>query len=165
MQVSQQKHRDGKLQDISYDTERYLKKNAFLIRTWIILPLGASQTCARAEYEQADGQRAGTSRDPHPLPPSTPAAGDAAAAVNDSDSTDNSDKELSGLAFVLALMSGVLVTVTKRLYKLSRNYRYVMRVLAREKEDMKAREDFGKGIRLGTGQIWSPMPSATGPRV
>lgn len=63
------------------------------------------------------------------------------------------------------MLAGMLVTVTLRLYKLSRNYRYVMRVLAREKREMKAQPDFGKGHRVGAGNVWSPMPTAYGPRV
>lgn len=105
---------------------------------------------------------------PPPPPPSQPqpAAGDEKHTPSRTASEcSDSDKELTGLAFVLAMLAGMLVTVTLRLYKLSRNYRYVMRVLAREKREMKAQPDFGKGHRVGAGNVWSPMPTAYGPRV
>lgn len=45
--------------------------------------------------------------------------------------------EVAGLAFITAFISGVMVSITLRLYRLSRNYRYVMRVLSKEKKDLK----------------------------
>lgn len=49
--------------------------------------------------------------------------------------------------------------MTLRLYKLSRNYRYVMRVLSKEKKGLKQEKDFGQGHRIGTGRVWAPLPS------
>lgn len=40
-------------------------------------------------------------------------------------------------AIIIAFLSGMLVSLTVRLYSLSRNYRYVMRVLADENKALK----------------------------
>lgn len=49
--------------------------------------------------------------------------------------------------------------MTLRLYKMSRNYRYVMRVLSKEKKLLKQEKNFGHGNRIGSGRIWAPLPS------
>lgn len=67
--------------------------------------------------------------------------------------------ESSAFAFITAFVSGVLVSLTLRLYKLSRNYRYVTRILAKEKKALKQEKDFGQGHRIGAGRIWVPLPS------
>lgn len=67
--------------------------------------------------------------------------------------------ESSAFAFITAFISGVLVSMTLRLYKLSRNYRYVTRVLSKEKKALKQEKDFGRGHRIGTGRVWAPLPS------
>lgn len=65
----------------------------------------------------------------------------------------------SAFAFITAFISGILVSMTLRLYKLSRNYRYVTRVLSKEKKALKQEKDFGQGHRIGAGRVWAPMPS------
>lgn len=45
--------------------------------------------------------------------------------------------EPSGIEFIMAFLSGMIVTITLRLYKLSRNFRYVSRVLTKEKQELK----------------------------
>lgn len=49
--------------------------------------------------------------------------------------------------------------MTLRLYKLSRNYRYVTRVLSKEKKSLKQEKDFGQGHRIGAGRVWAPLPA------
>lgn len=49
--------------------------------------------------------------------------------------------------------------MTLRLYKISRNYRYVTRVLSKEKKALKQEKDFGQGHRIGAGRVWAPLPS------
>lgn len=68
-------------------------------------------------------------------------------------------KGSSLFAFISAFISGVLVSMTLRLYKMSRKYRYVMRVLSKEKKVLKQEKEFGHGSRIGTGRIWAPLPS------
>lgn len=68
-------------------------------------------------------------------------------------------KGSSALAFISAFISGILVSITLRLYKLSRKYRYVMRILSKEKKLLKQERDFGQGSRIGSGRVWAPLPS------
>lgn len=50
--------------------------------------------------------------------------------------------ERSFLATIVAYISGLMVSITLRLYKMSRNYRYVTKVLSKEKKELKVRTFF-----------------------
>nr|CAD7399362.1 unnamed protein product [Timema cristinae] len=52
-----------------------------------------------------------------------------------------------------------MVTITKYLNRNSRDYRYVVRMLALEKKMLKEDSDFGKGTRNGPSMVWQPLPS------
>ncbi|XP_025196089.1 piezo-type mechanosensitive ion channel component-like isoform X2 [Melanaphis sacchari] len=49
-------------------------------------------------------------------------------------------------------------TLTRKLNKISRDYRYVIRTLAVEKKTLKQNRGFGIGLRTGSSMIWQPMP-------
>ncbi|XP_077295229.1 piezo type mechanosensitive ion channel component [Arctopsyche grandis] len=63
------------------------------------------------------------------------------------------------LAFAWAFVESFLISLTRWLNRFSRDYRYVAKVLTKEKILLKERNDFGKGIRSGTRQLWEPLPS------
>ncbi|XP_070500560.1 piezo-type mechanosensitive ion channel component isoform X4 [Chironomus tepperi] len=64
------------------------------------------------------------------------------------------------LKMIPDFLSSVLVSITLRLHRVSRSYRYVMRVLAREKKTLKHSPGFGAGFRSGTNMIWTPIQHA-----
>ncbi|XP_040171399.1 piezo-type mechanosensitive ion channel component isoform X11 [Anopheles arabiensis] len=68
---------------------------------------------------------------------------------------------LSGLALIPAFLAGVVGSVTLRLHRASRNYRYVMRVLTREKQVLKETPGFGVGVRDKDG-VWTHYISRSG---
>ncbi|XP_052864339.1 piezo-type mechanosensitive ion channel component [Anopheles cruzii] len=68
---------------------------------------------------------------------------------------------LSGLALIPAFLAGAIGSLTLRLHRVSRNYRYVMRVLTREKQDLKETPGFGVGIRDKDG-VWTHYVSRSG---
>uniref|UniRef100_A0A182LTJ0 Piezo-type mechanosensitive ion channel component n=1 Tax=Anopheles culicifacies TaxID=139723 RepID=A0A182LTJ0_9DIPT len=68
---------------------------------------------------------------------------------------------LSGLALIPAFLAGAVGSLTLRLHRASRNYRYVMRVLTREKHVLKETPGFGIGIRDKDG-VWTHCVSRTG---
>ncbi|RVE48798.1 hypothetical protein evm_006572 [Chilo suppressalis] len=59
-----------------------------------------------------------------------------------------------------ALISSLLVSLTRHLMKYSRDYRYVSRTLSVEKKILKEKEGFGIGIREGSEMIWEPLPES-----
>ncbi|KAJ9578582.1 hypothetical protein L9F63_005184, partial [Diploptera punctata] len=61
--------------------------------------------------------------------------------------------------FAWAFVESAMVTLTRRLNRISRDYRYVMEVLTLEKKMLKEKPDFGQGVRVGSALIWQPMPS------
>ncbi|CAG9784241.1 unnamed protein product [Diatraea saccharalis] len=68
------------------------------------------------------------------------------------------DKIKRYLDIAWALISSLLVSMTRHLMKYSRDYRYVSRTLSVEKKILKEREGFGIGLREGSQMIWEPLP-------
>ncbi|CAH1708045.1 unnamed protein product [Chironomus riparius] len=64
------------------------------------------------------------------------------------------------LRMIPDFLSSILVSITLRLHRVSRSYRYVMRVLAREKKTLKHSPGFGAGFRSGNNMIWTPIQHA-----
>lgn len=67
--------------------------------------------------------------------------------------------QFSGINFILKFINSSLVTLTIRLHRVSRNYRFVMRVLAKEKKTLKSKAGFGAGS--GTGMMWSAQAGSS----
>ncbi|CAL1685708.1 unnamed protein product [Lasius platythorax] len=60
--------------------------------------------------------------------------------------------------FLLVMINSTLTSMTKYLNRFSHDYRYIRKVLAREKKTLKAKPDFRMGTRLGINQMWQPIP-------
>ncbi|XP_076644282.1 piezo type mechanosensitive ion channel component isoform X4 [Halictus rubicundus] len=60
--------------------------------------------------------------------------------------------------FLVVIINSALTSMTKYLNRFSRDYRYIRKVLAKEKKVLKAKPDFRMGTRLGIGQMWQPIP-------
>ncbi|XP_064212898.1 piezo-type mechanosensitive ion channel component isoform X20 [Tribolium castaneum] len=69
------------------------------------------------------------------------------------------EKVSVGLLFVWAFIQSSMISLTNFLNKYSRDYRYVIRVLAKEKKFLKEHTDYNVGLRLGSGQLWQPAAS------
>ncbi|KAF7992315.1 hypothetical protein HCN44_001640 [Aphidius gifuensis] len=81
----------------------------------------------------------------------------------DDDDEEKSDtpKNISLLTyfkFMIEFINSAMVSATRYLNKFSRDYRYIRKVLAKEKKILKAKPDFRRGMRLGINQIWQPIP-------
>ncbi|KAK9732190.1 Piezo [Popillia japonica] len=63
------------------------------------------------------------------------------------------------LLFIWAFIDSALVSLTNRLNQYSRDYRYVLKVLGKEKKEMKQTSDYTEGIRMGRDQKWQPASS------
>ncbi|KAK0162943.1 hypothetical protein PV327_006669 [Microctonus hyperodae] len=59
--------------------------------------------------------------------------------------------------FLLELINSFMITATKYLNKFSRDYRYIRKILAKEKHLLKNNPDFYTGARLGISQMWKPI--------
>ncbi|XP_072762688.1 piezo-type mechanosensitive ion channel component isoform X8 [Anoplolepis gracilipes] len=59
--------------------------------------------------------------------------------------------------FLLVMVNSTLTSMTKYLNRFSHDYRYIRKVLAREKKALKAKPDFRMGTRLGINQMWQPL--------
>ncbi|CAH1175750.1 unnamed protein product [Phaedon cochleariae] len=68
-------------------------------------------------------------------------------------------KILSWLIFIWAFVESAMVSMTRFLNRHSSNYRYVLRVLAKEKRTLKEKTHYNIGLRVGPGKIWQPAGS------
>lgn len=144
-----------------------------------------NQDHARAGTSGKDGKseaQPGTSKDPDDTD---------GHDVDDDNATITDDGEdrkkvslLTYLKFLFELINSFMVSGTKYVNKFSRDYRYIRKVLAKEKKLLKvsqpfieintkifklinsdlsyfifqAKPDFRMGTRLGINQIWQPIP-------
>lgn len=72
--------------------------------------------------------------------------------------------QFTGLNLIVKFVNSVLVSLTIRLHRVSRNYRFVMRVLAKEKKALKSDPSFGMGLRTGASMVWTPQTGSKGSR-
>ncbi|KAJ8961208.1 hypothetical protein NQ318_008891 [Aromia moschata] len=69
------------------------------------------------------------------------------------------NKILNCFLFISAFIESAMVSLTKFLNRYSRDYRYVLKVLAKEKKILKERTNYNIGYRLGSSQVWHPAGS------
>ncbi|XP_055550145.1 piezo-type mechanosensitive ion channel component isoform X2 [Wyeomyia smithii] len=119
----------------------------------------------KVEDEEPDGQKPSTSKDTKQHGQSS--LDEEARLISDDDDeegdTQHSGKakkskfSFSGLHLVTAFLAGALGSLTLRLHRVSRSYRYVMKVLAKEKKSLKETPGFGAGMRTGSSMVWTPV--------
>ncbi|XP_066587552.1 piezo-type mechanosensitive ion channel component [Prorops nasuta] len=76
-------------------------------------------------------------------------------------SKDETEKRISVLTyckFIWVVLNSALISMTRYLNRFSRDYRYIRKVLAKEKKLLKAKPDFRVGYRLGISKMWQPIP-------
>ncbi|XP_076765205.1 piezo type mechanosensitive ion channel component isoform X3 [Xylocopa sonorina] len=75
--------------------------------------------------------------------------------------TEEEEKKVSistYFKFLMVMINSTLTSMTKYLNRFSRDYRYIRKVLTKEKRVLKAKPDFRMGMRLGINQMWQPIP-------
>ncbi|CAO1375472.1 unnamed protein product [Diamesa hyperborea] len=117
---------------------------------------------------QKDGQRPSTSK--VPLDDDSSGTDDQSKLIKVKSIQDGDEIETEAakkrkmlydkLMMIPTFISSLLVSLTLRLHRVSRSYRYVMRVLAREKKILKHSPGFGAGFRSGSNMIWTPIQHA-----
>ncbi|XP_057329611.1 piezo-type mechanosensitive ion channel component isoform X5 [Microplitis mediator] len=92
---------------------------------------------------------------------------DSEEIVDEKDSSDTSQEDdqakkkvsfFTYFKFLFELINSFIISATKYLNKFSRDYRYIRKVLSKEKLILKSKPDFRMGMRLGINQIWQPIP-------
>lgn len=63
---------------------------------------------------------------------------------------------LQGIRFIWAFIESMLISITQRLNRVSRNYRYVMKVLSKEKRALKGTEGFGMALKINPAVFFGP---------
>ncbi|XP_026674428.1 piezo-type mechanosensitive ion channel component isoform X4 [Ceratina calcarata] len=108
-----------------------------------------SLTSAEAETEEKDTSER-----------KTPGASDYGVDEVDEGDKEEEKKVSIGtyLKFLMVMINSTLTSMTRYLNKFSRDYRYIRKVLTKEKKALKAKPDFRMGTRLGISQMWQPIP-------
>ncbi|KAL6263389.1 hypothetical protein P5V15_006180 [Pogonomyrmex californicus] len=93
----------------------------------------------------------------------TPEPSDAEEEKTDSKSDEKKEEQKkvsfsTYFKFLLVIINSTLTSMTKYLNQFSHDYRYIRKVLAKEKKLLKAKPDFKMGMRLGITQMWQPIP-------
>ncbi|XP_076240297.1 piezo type mechanosensitive ion channel component [Calliopsis andreniformis] len=115
-----------------------------------------SLTSADIETEEKEASVAG--------PGKTPIPSDDDYEKDKADEKDSKEVEEEKVSFttyfkfILVIINSALTSMTTYLNKFSRDYRFIRKVLAKEKKLLKAKPDFRMGIRLGINQMWQPIP-------
>ncbi|XP_015433608.1 PREDICTED: piezo-type mechanosensitive ion channel component [Dufourea novaeangliae] len=94
-------------------------------------------------------------------PAKTPDPSEDGEAKIDEIDTKEEEKKVSFITyfkFLIVMINSSLASMTKYLNRFSRDYRYIRKVLAKEKKVLKAKPDFRMGMRLGINQMWQPIP-------
>ncbi|XP_037913806.1 piezo-type mechanosensitive ion channel component isoform X2 [Hermetia illucens] len=73
------------------------------------------------------------------------------------DVSEQEEEKSQEKGLVRKVIDSILVAIVIKLNRTSRNYRYVMRILEKEKKVLKESKGFGLGARTGTGNIWTPF--------
>nr|CAH7742360.1 unnamed protein product [Callosobruchus chinensis] len=68
-------------------------------------------------------------------------------------------KILQILLFIWAFLESSMISLTNFLNRYSRDYRYVLKVLSKEKKILKEKTAYNVGLRIGPGQMWHPAGS------
>ncbi|XP_055598919.1 piezo-type mechanosensitive ion channel component-like isoform X5 [Uranotaenia lowii] len=128
---------------------------------------GGNKRKPAEDTDQADGQKPSTSKK---QPRAQSSTDEEARLISDDDEEEHETEEqeeeeepkksklsFSGLNLVTAFLAGALGSLTLRLHRVSRSYRYVMKVLAKEKKILKETPGFGAGMRTGSSMVWTPI--------
>lgn len=67
-------------------------------------------------------------------------------------------KALRGFVFITRFIESAIISLALKLDKVSRNYRYVRKILAKEKKLLKQSEGFHMGLRISSALIWGQHP-------
>ncbi|XP_058452791.1 piezo-type mechanosensitive ion channel component isoform X2 [Malaya genurostris] len=118
------------------------------------------------DTDQPDGQKPSTSKEPRQQQTTT----DEETRLISDDEDEEEEEPISapkksrlsftGLHLIVAFIAGAIGSMTLRLHRVSRSYRYVMKVLAKEKKTLKETPGFGAGMRTGSSMVWTPIQSS-----
>lgn len=124
----------------------------------------------REDVDELDREKAGPSRQTHAYKSPSDSDDDddpterqhlkrssSEDTVTEMDEDDERPRgRLVGFKLIWAFIEGAMISLIIRLNRISRHYRYVVRVLAREKIELKNSPDFGIGRRAGN-MMWIPQ--------
>ncbi|XP_048267508.1 piezo-type mechanosensitive ion channel component isoform X4 [Bombus terrestris] len=114
---------------------------------------------ASADMETDEKDAAAAERDKTPVPTDDEYGED---KPDEKEEETQEDEQKVSIAtyfkFIIVMVNSTLTSMTKYLNRFSRDYRYIRKVLTKEKKVLKTKPDFRMGMRLGITQIWQPIP-------
>ncbi|XP_071867859.1 piezo type mechanosensitive ion channel component isoform X4 [Bombus fervidus] len=120
---------------------------------------GADKTSlASADTETGEKDAAAAERDKTPVPTDDEYGEDKPDEKEETREDEQKVSIATYFKFVIVMINSTLTSMTKYLNRFSRDYRYIRKVLTKEKKVLKTKPDFRMGMRLGITQIWQPIP-------
>ncbi|XP_030761127.1 piezo-type mechanosensitive ion channel component isoform X3 [Sitophilus oryzae] len=68
-------------------------------------------------------------------------------------------KSMHWLVFIWAFIESGMISLTNFLNRYSRDYRYVLKTLGKERQTLKEKTEYDVGVRIGSNQLWHPAGS------
>ncbi|XP_060823620.1 piezo-type mechanosensitive ion channel component isoform X10 [Bombus pascuorum] len=120
---------------------------------------GADKTSiASADTETGEKDAAAEERDKTPEPTDDEYGEDKPDEKEETQEDEQKVSIATYFKFIIVMINSTLTSMTKYLNRFSRDYRYIRKVLTKEKKVLKTKPDFRMGMRLGITQIWQPIP-------
>ncbi|XP_068981167.1 piezo-type mechanosensitive ion channel component isoform X11 [Bombus flavifrons] len=113
---------------------------------------------ASADTETGEKDAAATERDKTPVPTDDEYGEDKPDEKQETQEDEQKVSIATYFKFIIVMINSTLTSMTKYLNRFSRDYRYIRKVLTKEKKVLKTKPDFRMGMRLGITQIWQPIP-------
>ncbi|XP_033346371.1 piezo-type mechanosensitive ion channel component isoform X8 [Bombus vosnesenskii] len=113
---------------------------------------------ASADTETGEKDAAAAERDKTPVPTDDEYGEDKPDEKEETQEDEQKVSIATYFKFIIVMINSTLTSMTKYLNRFSRDYRYIRKVLTKEKKVLKTKPDFRMGMRLGITQIWQPIP-------
>ncbi|XP_050591069.1 piezo-type mechanosensitive ion channel component isoform X10 [Bombus affinis] len=113
---------------------------------------------ASADTETDEKDAAAAERDKTPVPTDDEYGEDKPDEKEETQEDEQKVSIATYFKFIIVMVNSTLTSMTKYLNRFSRDYRYIRKVLTKEKKVLKTKPDFRMGMRLGITQIWQPIP-------
>ncbi|CAH0558079.1 unnamed protein product [Brassicogethes aeneus] len=126
------------------------QKSSYSARSAISVPFSAPPTILEQEVDSS-----GKVIEPQP----STSKDDEISELSEAQQLTAYQKVKGYVRLLWVYIEGTMVTLTRFLNQYSKDYRYIIRVLSKEKKILKEKTNYSVGTRVGSAQVWQPAGS------